>query len=320
MKLGIIASRLALAAAMALLCIGAAPEPAPIQDWSNIETVVVRANPGPPLWHIVKGDSEVWIIGMVSPVPEDLSWDRDGISSLMKGAKVLLLPPKASVNLVEGLWFYMWHMDTLEQPDGQTLEGSLAEPLRGRFVAARTRAKQDADRYEKYLPAVAALMLEGDYLKANAFSYREPQRTIESLARRVGVPLRTIADYPAMDVVHQVPLMSPAAHRACVENALSDIDTFGAHGVTAAKAWAVGDIDGIKANYSESRLDACLSQNSAYLALRDRGIKDETNAIIGALQKPGKAIAAIPMGFFLRKGGVLDHLVAAGLTVTGPGG
>ena len=318
MQRGYFAGRLALSVLFAAMTMAAAP--APIQDWSNIETVVVKANPGPPLWHIVKGDSEVWVIGMVSPVPDNLQWDREEISSLMKGAKALLLPPKASVNLVEGLWFYMWHMDTLEQPDGQTLEASLDEPLRKRFVAARTRVKQDADRYEKYLPAVAALMLEGDYLKSAAFSYREPQRTIAYLAQRAGVQVRTIADYPAMDVVHQVPLMSPAAHRLCVENALSDIDTYGAHGAAAAAAWAVGDLDGIKANYSESRLDACLSQNAAYLALRERGIRDETNAIIGALQKPGKAIAAIPMGFFLRKGGVLERLTAAGLTITGPGG
>ncbi|HEY0302803.1 MAG TPA: TraB/GumN family protein [Rhizomicrobium sp.] len=314
------AARLACGIALGLAALGAAPADAPITYWSNVETVVVRANPGQPLWHIVKGNSEVWIVGTVSPVPKDLAWDRNELTTLLKGAKALLLPPKASVDLVEGLWFYMWHMDTLEQPDGQTLEGSLAEPLRSRFVAARTRAKQEADRYEKYLPAVAALMLESDYLKSVDFSYREPQRTIEALARRAGVPVRTIADYPAMDMVHEVPRMSPAAHRLCVENALSDIDTYGAHGAAAAEAWAVGDLDGIKANYSESRLDACLSQNAAYLALRERGIRDETNAIIGALARPGKAIAVIPMGFFLRKGGVLERLQAAGLTVTGPGG
>ncbi len=105
-----------------------------------------------------------------------------------------------------------------------------------------------------------------------------------------------------MDIVHEVPRMSPQAHRLCVENALSDIDTYGAHGVAAAQAWAVGDLDGIKANYSESRLDACLSQNSAYLALRERGIRDETNAIIGALAKPGKVVAANPDGLLPAQG------------------
>ena len=107
----------------------------PITDWSNIETVIVTARPpGPALWHVVRGNSEVWILATVSPVPKDLNWDSRGIASLLKGSNALLLPPRAQVGLAEGLWFYMWHMDTLEQPDGMTLEASLAraaeEPLR----------------------------------------------------------------------------------------------------------------------------------------------------------------------------------------------
>jgi hypothetical protein len=309
----------ALSVAVAALALGAEPAAPPITDWSNIETVIVRPDvPGPVLWRVAQGTSEVWILATVSPVPKDLKWDSHGIESVLKGSNVLLLPPSASVGLVEGLWFYMWHMDTLEQPDGTTLEASLDAPLRARFVAARGRAQQDADRYDKYLPAVAALMLEGDWFKASSLSYKEPQKTVENLASRVGVPTRVVATYPAMDVIHDVPKMSPAAHRVCMEDALSDIDTITAHGAAAAQAWAAGDLAGVKAHYFETRLDSCMSQNAAYLALRNRAIGDEVAAILGALKKPGKAFAVIPMGFFLRKGGVLERLEAAGLTVTAP--
>ncbi len=310
-----------LASAVAVFALGAAPAaaPPPTTDWSNVETVVVTPTvPGPVLWHVQKDNSEVWILATVTPVPKDLHWDTTGIADVMKGSNVLLLPPSASVGLVEGLWFYMWHMDTLEEPDGTTLESTLPAPLRARFVAARTRAKQDPDRYDKYLPAVGALMLEGDFLKATDLSYKEPQRTVESIASHVGVPSHEIATYPAMDVIHEVPNMSPEAHRICMEDALNDIDTITAHAAAAAHAWAAGDLAGVKANYFETRLDSCLSQNAAYLALRARGVSDEVTAIQGALKKPGKTFAVIPMGFFLRKGGVLDRLEAAGLKVTAP--
>jgi hypothetical protein len=313
-------TRLAFALAAAALAMGAAPGDAPpVSDWSNVEIVTVTPDRGPPLWHIARANSEVWIIATVSPVPKNLQWNRSGIEDLMKGANAVLTPPSASVGLAEGLWFYMWHMDRLEQPDGMTLEASLAEPLRSRFVDARNRAHQDADRYQKYLPAVAALMLESDYLKSIDFSGREPQKTLESIASHAGVRTRAVANYGAMDVINEVPNMSAAAHRACVENALSDIDTIAAHGEAAARAWATGDMAGIKANFSETRLDACLGQNNAYAALRERGIRDEVNAITAALEKPGKTIVIVPMGFFLRKGAVLDRLLAAGYTVTGPG-
>jgi len=310
-----------LASAVAGLALGAAPAapPPPTTDWSNVETVIVRPDvPGPVLWHVQKDNSEVWILATVTPVPKNLQWDSRGIASVMKGSNVLLLPPSASVGIVEGLWFYMWHMDTLEEPDGTTLESTLSAPLRARFIAARARAQQDADRYDKYLPAVGALMLEGDFFKATDLSYKEPQRTVESIASHAGVPSHVIATYPAMDIIHDVPKMSPEAHRICMEDALSDIDTITAHGRAAAEAWAAGDLAGIKANYFETRLDSCMSQNAAYLALRQRAIGDEVDAIVGALKKPGKAFAVIPMGFFLRKGGVLDRLQAAGLTVTAP--
>ena len=210
-------------------------------------------------------------------------------------------------------------MSTLEQPDGMTLEASLSDPLKHRFIAARMRVHQDAERYEKFLPAIAALMLESDFWKANNFNMIGPQKTIELLAAKAAVPAHAIAHYPAMDVIHDVPKMTVAAHHACLEYALSDIEIESAHAVAAAQAWAVGDLNGIEAHYSETKLDACLQQNNAYAVLRKRATGDMANAISGALDKPGRSFAVIPMGILLRKGGVLERLTAAGLTVSGPG-
>jgi len=320
-KLSKKAQRSAGAAMLALMLTGATQSPAPpISDWSNIETVIVRSGPsGPALWHVVRGNAEVWILGTVQPVPRDLKWDSSEIQALLRGAHALLLPPRAQLSLFEGALFLLTGMGTLEQPEGTTLEASLPEPLRSRFVATRIRMHQDADRYDKFLPAIAALRLESDFWKANHLSMNGPQKTVKVLAAGESVPMRSIAVYPAMDVIHDVPKMSAAAHRACVEYALSDIEIESAHAVAAAQAWAVGDLSGIEANYSETRIDACLQQNSAYAALRQKAIGDMASAISGALNKPGKTFAVIPMGIFLRKGGVLERLEADGLTVSGPG-
>jgi len=143
---------------------------------------------------------------------------------------------------------------------------------------------------------------------------------VEALARRASVPVRTAAVYPAMDVIHDVPKMSAPAQRACLEDALNDIAIESAHVRPAAQAWATGDLAGIKENYSEIGLDACLQQSRAYSVLRDREAGDIVNAIAGALKNPGKSVAVIPMGIWLRKGGVLERLEAAGFTVSGPEG
>ena len=309
-------------AACFVTLMAAAPAAPPIADWSNIETVIVTAKqPGPALWHVMRGNSEVWILATVEPSPDDLKWDTHEIASLLKGSNVLLLPPRGQVGVFEGAWFLLTGgLGTLEQPDDKTLESTLPEPLKSRFVATRTRVGRDPDRYDKYLPAVAALILESDFWKANKLNFNGPQKTVESLAGREGVPVRPIAVYPAMDVVHDVPNMSPAANRACLQDALDDIDIESTHAAAAAQAWAVGDLEGVKAHYSETKLDACLQQSSAYSRLREKATGDMANAISGALNKPGKTFAIIPTGIWLRKGGVLERLEAAGLTVSGPGG
>ncbi len=218
--------------------------------------------------------------------PKDLTWDSKFVTDAIKGSKALLLPPRGHVGFFEGLWFYTWHMDTLEQPDGTTLEATLPAPLKSRFVAARTRIGKDADRYGKYLGGVAAIMLESDYWKYAKLTFKEPQETIESIARHAGVPVRETAVYPAMDVVNDIPRMTAAAHLACLDYALKDIDTASAHAAAAAQAWATGDVAGIKANYLETRLDDCLQQNSAYRVLSDTANRDMTNAILAALKTP----------------------------------
>jgi TraB/PrgY/gumN family len=320
--------RIAAAVLIATATIGAAPPPkpadtagAPVTDWSNIETVIVTAKkPGPAMWHIVKGNSEVWILPTIAPAPKSLAWDTSQVALVLKGAKALLTPPRGEVGVFEGVWFLMWHRDTLEQPDGVTLESTLSDPLKARFIAARSAIHRDADRYENYLPAIAAPMLENDYWTQSDLAVGGLQKTIEHLASHEDVPVKSIATYPAMDVVNDVPKMNAAAQRACLEGAIADIDRQRVHAVAAAQAWAVGDIADLKAHYSDVRLDACFQANTAYAALRNRAITDATNAVTAALERPDKTVVIVPLGQFLRQKSVLDRLAAEdGVTVTGPG-
>jgi hypothetical protein len=319
------AFRTAAAALIAITLIGAAPAPeepadAPVTDWSNVETVIVQGRPaGPAMWRITKGNSEVWILPTVGPVPKSLQWDTNGVSDVLKGATALWMPPRATVGVFEGLWFWMTGMDALEQPDGVTLESTLHDPLKARFIAARTSIGKNADDYEKYLPAVAAAILERDFWKASDLANDVLSPVIERLASHQGVPVKTISTIRGMDVIKDVPKMSQAAQLACVEAALTDIDTQRAHAAAAAHAWAVGNLDGIKANYSDIRLGTCLNASATYSSLREKAIADTTNAIIAALSRPGKSVFVVPLGDFLRNKSVLDRIIADGAEVSGPG-
>jgi hypothetical protein len=295
-------------------------DPPPVQDWSTtIETVVVTAHvAGPPMWHIRKGDSEVVVFGIVDPLPDDLDWNKDGVRAALKGARQLLLPPKASAGLLDALWLLAWHSDALYLPDGTTMESTLPADLRMRFVAARDRIPRDAGRYSGLRPPLAALRLESDVLKAQALTVDEPLGMLRRLARDADVPSRFVADYEAIPMLKQLPGMPQSANDACVKAALDDIDAVSAHAAAAAHAWASGDLAGIRANYSEQRFESCILSMPSLSALFQRAVSDSVNAADAALAAPGKTVMATSIGLLLRQNGILDRLRAEGATIEGP--
>lgn len=305
--------------ALLVFACAAHADPPPVQDWSTIETVIVTAHvPGPPIWRISKGDSEVDLIGIVQPLPEGLGWNKDGVQSALKGARALLLPPRASAGLFDMLWLLAWHSDALYLPRGTTVESTLPADLRARFIAAREKIHGDAGRYSSLRPPLAAFRLEGDILKAQRFATDEPASTLQHLARSAGVPSHFVADYEAIPMLKQLPDMPQTANEACVKAALDDIDAVSAHAAAAAKAWASGDLAGIKANYSEQRFESCIQSVPSVAALFQRAVNDSVKAVDTVLAQHGKTVMAASIGSLLRQNGILDRLRAEGATIEGP--
>lgn len=313
--------RRVLTVALLFLALGARADEPPVQDWSkSIETVVVTAHqPGPLMWRVKKGDSEIVLLGMVEPLPKGLDWNKGGVRAALKGSRALLLPPRASAGLFDMLWLLAWNSDALYLPGKTTVESTLPPDLRARFTAMREKIHGDADRYSNLRPPLAALRLEGDFLKARALTADEPSGTLRSLARDAHVSSRFVADYEAIPMLKQLPKMAQSANEVCVKAALDDMDAVSAHAPAMAQAWAVGDLDGIKANYSEQRFESCIQSTPSFAALFQRAVNDSIAAVNGALAKPGKNVMAVSVGALLKRGGLLDRLEAEGLTVEAPG-
>ena len=288
-------------------------------DWS-VETVTVTArSTGPAVWHATKAGADVAILGIVDPIPEKFTWNTAPLAALLDGSSLLLLPPRAEANIFKGIWFLLTERDLLSPPDGKTLWDILPGPLASRFAVARDMLHQDKDRYDDDAPAVAALRLEGDFLRADAMTLKEPEDTIRSLARARDVEVRQVATYDALPSAEELLRLPPDATSKCVDAAVSDVDIASKHAAPAAEAWAVGDVAGIKANYSQPRIYDCLLELSPLVsALDKRAIDDTVNEIAAALDKGERAVAVVNIGLLLRKSGVLERLIAAGVTVAAP--
>jgi uncharacterized protein YbaP (TraB family) len=288
-------------------------------NWASVETVEVQAPPGPALWHIARGNSEVWVLGTVGAMPSDLNWNRNALADLITGARAILMPPRPSIGILEGAWFLITNGSKLSLPHGQTLEGNLPEALRKHFIATRTAIGRDEGRYRTDTPLRAAWRLQYDFQdKTKLYNY-EPRHSIETLASQKHVPIAPIAKYEILDAVKDVLKLNPAQQQACLAEEVEDIDRLSAHASAAAKAWAVGDLKTVKDNYAESRLNDCVVAAVNSIAnINERNVADSVAAIDAALNQPGKTVMVIGIGPLLRKNGVLERLAAKNVVIEGP--
>jgi hypothetical protein len=313
-----ILAQMLLAGFMATGSAVAAPPPSVPQEWSKEVVVVDAQRHGPLFWRVSRGDAEVWILPVVGPLPEDLAWDHTQLNDLLGGAKKVLLLPRVEAGLFEVSWFLLTKRSTIELPNDAHLEDVLDAPLKARFVAARERLHRDADRYEDLLPAVAGMRLYGDFLKDAKLDAQEPTDTIKDLASDKDVPAEPIATYEAMPIVKEVGQMSEADSRACLSDALNDMDAEALHQQEAAKAWAIGDLAGMKRNYTESTILTCLLRVPTVAALWEQSVVQMTSTVNAALAGGGRTVMVTSFGALLRKGGVLDRLRASGAKVEAP--
>jgi len=308
---------------LAVLFLGAqapASLPAALDEELAVETIDVTASSrGPSFWRITRGNAEVLILPTVGLMPEDLPWNRQSLEGFIAGAKQVMLPPQPDLNLVDIGWFYIWNGDLIRQPRGQTLESSMPEPLRARFVAARNLAERDAARYAGDVPAVAAIRLTGDFSRARDLTRREPRRTVERLAREARVRIVNVGSFEVMPTVRELLRLPHDRQRICLEQAVTDTERLARDVDEASTAWADGRILEAQAHYSETRLVDCAIAQAPRAANVEVAVNTlMANAIDVALRTPGKSVAVIPLGPLVRRGGVLEQLAAKGHTIHHP--
>lgn len=293
-------------------------EPA-IPVWAQIETVDARTAPGPAMWHVTRGNSEVWIVGTVGTMPKGMGWNKRAITELMDGATGVITPPGASAGFFEASWLLISYGGRLSLPRGQKLEDTMPPEMRARFVATRTMLGKEAGRYETDTPVRAAARLMGDFWDKSQLNGQDAGAVIGKLARDHDIPRKPAAMFEAAPLIKEVLTLPIAQQNVCLAATLEDIDRLSKHGEAAAEAWAVGDIKGVKAHFADSRLMDCFAAAAhSVAALNQSGTDATVTAIDAALARPGKTIALVGMGPLLRKGGVLAQLEARGLKIEGP--
>lgn len=279
---------------------------------------VVAKPPGPALWRVSRGGSEVVIVGTVSPIAHQQTWDSRRVERALSDAKLLLTTPKARAGPLVLAALLLRDAPRLRVSDGSTLESRLPPDLAARFAADRAAARQKADRYDRWKPGVAGFMLLSDYDKAAGLSRAKPAQTIEQMAKKARVKIRPMNDVDLGPLIKQAGRLDDAAHQSCLRVALGELERQAPDPRAVGRAWANGDLRTLSRIYLPSALEPCLLQVASGPSLIARQIDSATTGVSAALGTPGRTVALIDLSLLLRPGGVLDRLAAQGATVTAP--
>lgn len=303
-------------AVVAAALVGGAASAQIIEDPEAVilEELVVRAKePGPAWWRVSDADSTVYIIGVLEgPMPADIGWDRSVLEKRLKGAHSFL----GGASMHAGLRDAPALIKLRSQLKSKTpLEETLDPQLRQRFVAARERAGKPARRYASWRPVVAGQLLLSDLNEKEGWRRVEPE--IRAMAAKRRLKATSSARYEAMPFLRAAfASLTPSVERECMESALDDIEAPG-RARRAAVGWATGDVE--TALTAPRSFDRCVLILAGGADLWRRASEDQAADIAKALDRPGKAVAAVNLRRLLADDGVIARLRARGLKVSGPG-
>jgi len=303
--------------------VGQGQDRAPAQGAPDDSSVVteltpVQVNlPGPALWRVSRGDSQVIILGYVRPLPHGLDWPKARLTRALDGAHALLVPPEPTLGVLDTVGLVLT-IGRLQNPAGRTLAQILPPPDYQAYVRAVAVAGLPQKHYDRYKPVIAGVALIGDVRRARGLSSEKPVSTVERLARQMHVRIATMGRIKAAPLLKIALGLDDAQGLACFRQEMGQIAWESADATAAAQAWGRGDVATLRQLKARIGLAQCLEDLPSIQALTERGTADAVAAVDEALSRPGKTVALVDLSYLDRANGLLDRLKARGATVTVP--
>ena len=287
-----------------------APDPALSPVVEGLE--VVAKAPGPALWRVSRGDSQVIVMGTVSPVLHQLTWDDKRLRRHLTGARQLLVPSRVTGGAKAALTFAV--RDRARLREDTPLSKRLPPALAARFATDAAVARQPASKYDRWKPTAAGLMLLRDFDEAAGLSRGKPIITVTRMAGKMRVPVKSAGRLDVASVLKDGTRLDDAENLACLAVLLEQLERLAGAPGELGRAWANADLRAVNRLYTPRGQEQCPLLNP----LLDREVAETTALVEQALKVPGRSVAVIDMSLLLRPGGVLDRLDDAGARVDTP--
>ena len=104
----------------------AAPPASPTQ---LDELTVTGERTGPGMWRVHRGDSQLWILGSISPLPKGITWRSKQVEQVLAKTQRVLVPKPLEIGIVRILWLLITERDVIMIRGGKRLKDVLPQSL-----------------------------------------------------------------------------------------------------------------------------------------------------------------------------------------------
>jgi len=310
--------------AAALLAAASAPiacraDPAPqVLD----EVIVTGEHTGPGMWHVHRGDANVWILGSIAPLPRDITWRSKQVETVLESTSQVLVQKPLEISIPRIIWMLIADRSLLMVRGGKKLKDVLPPDLYARFAAQRGKVTDEAGKWERYRPIIAAAFLQqAAFHQVNLSMRLDLGAALRILAKKHGVRIEEVKVAGVGDMLEALKTMSPVAERTCVDASLATVESGLPRLVDRAQAWAGGNVERLQSLPEPKEVDACraaLDEGRGASDVIARIRQTWLNTIEKYLRAPGTTIAVVNLDLLLEPGGLLDELRAKGYDYEAP--
>lgn len=309
----------------------AAPSPA-IVDLDAI--VVSGAQPGPGMWKVSKDGHVLYILGTLSPLPRRMQWISRDVEDTIARSQAVIAPPtvnmSSDIGFFRGLMLVPALLKARNNPGGKPLREMVSPELYARWLVLKARYMGRDRGVEKRRPIIAAQELyEAAMRKSGLTIDSVVAPVVRKAARRAGVPVvpaeaKLVIKDPkaALKEFNE----SALADTECFSGTLARIETDLGTMRARANAWAVGDIQALRALPIHNQYAACVGAITETGLAKRLGISDLVDrareawlaAARDALAKNDATFATLPIGAIVGPESYVERLRAQGYEVQAP--
>jgi uncharacterized protein YbaP (TraB family) len=308
---------------------GAEAASAPIE-----EVVVTGEQPGPGLWKVTHGGTNVvWVLGTVGSVPKDVKWRSRQVEEVIAHAQVVIFGESvspANIGLFRGLLLLRSVMKLRYNPDQAVLKDLIPPEQYERWLVLRKKHFDDDKDYDRVRPMFIALQLSGAAARESGLSAEgNLGRIVATTAKEHDVPIREaevkmeIAD--PKKAIRDFAGTPREKDLECFNQTLDHLDSDLDKSKARARAWAVGDIDAFRQLPAPVAQKVCLEALTSAPGLRAEftKLKDDMNdawlwEVQKAVELHAVTLAVTSLDDVLSPTGRLARLRERGYTVEAP--